>query len=573
MLLFQVCYYCLTHVKINKKQGFLYFVSVSSCIEGAVEAHHISFWRGVDSGMLKALIVDDEALTRDVLENYIPWLQLGITGLMTAEDGLQAVQIASEFKPDIILCDIRMPGMNGIKMAESIREFIPDCRFIFLSAYTDKEYLKSAIRLKAINYVEKPLVIDEIVSALNRACDEIKLEREKNAVNNLNLHEKLCLYLISSPESRDMQKNKVVPEFELPPDNSYVASALYCKAKYSESGAIDTELMEKMHGIIIENHRTSSGRILMSYKGDEHLVILFKLDRLHEQAFIIDFINRIITEINDSFPGRYDVYAGIGREVKGKENIYISYQTAVISMKKCFFAGSPQSYIDDNSPVYVFDKQILSTLSNHLKNGRFNDAVLCVRRLGIEIQKHSNTPIYDVKSIFMNMLLVLLRFSEDHNLSLLKKDYASVLKEITAANFLKDIINCITFVIEAMARELNENSIHSDAILKISDFVNKNYFDNDLSIITISKSVFLSPNYLSLLFKEKTGKTINQYITEVRMENAKRLLNNSDSSITEIANRVGYGDPKYFAKVFRKMVGINPSEYRGIHSYENVSDE
>ena len=524
-----------------------------------------------DLTLLKALIVDDEKTTRHVLENFIPWAQLGITGLMTSEDGLHAVQTASEFKPDIVLCDIRMPRMNGIVMAENIREFLPDCRFIFLSAYTDKEYFKSAIRLRAISYVEKPLMIDEIVSALNKACEEIKLERKKNVIGNFNTRQKLCLDLISTPANSNANKDILIPEFELPIDNPYIATVLYYNHKNAETNIIDTELKNKMNNMIIENNKNLSDRILMSFKGDRHFVILFKLDHLCDQAFINNFINNILGDINKLFSNHYDVYAGIGCVVKGRENICKSYRTALTAMKNCFFSGSPQIYSGNENSAYIFDKQLLAALSHHLKNGKFDNAVLCVKRLGNEIQKHSTTSVHDVKSVFTNILLVLFRFSEDHNLSVMKNNYTSALNQINGANFLKDIINSIVTIIEAMAQELSEHSIFGDPILKISEFVNKNYFDTELSIYSISKYVFLTPIYISLIFKQKNGKIINQNITEVRMENAKNLLNTTDSKITEIANNVGYNDPKYFAKVFRKIVGIKPSEYRERHGYEKAS--
>ena len=95
------------------------------------------------------LIADDEPMPRRVLQAYIPWEELSVSQVYLATDGEEALAQARKFRPDIIVSDIKMPHLNGLEMAAAVREFLPDCQFIFLSGYSDKEYLKGAIRLKA----------------------------------------------------------------------------------------------------------------------------------------------------------------------------------------------------------------------------------------------------------------------------------------------------------------------------------------------------------------------------------------------------------------------------------------
>lgn len=104
---------------------------------------------------MKVLLVDDEPLTTESLERYIDWKGLGILEVRTASNGLEALELLPRFNPDVIVSDVRMPRMNGIEFATAARERYPDIKIIFLSGYSDKEYLKSAIHLKALSYVEK----------------------------------------------------------------------------------------------------------------------------------------------------------------------------------------------------------------------------------------------------------------------------------------------------------------------------------------------------------------------------------------------------------------------------------
>lgn len=118
---------------------------------------------------MKLLIVDDEELTRTGLISSIDWDSLGITEILQADDGVNGLEMAKLYKPEIILCDVRMPRMTGIAMLERLEKFLPDSIPIFMSGYSDKEYLKAAIKLKAINYIEKPLHPEEVQAAVLEA--------------------------------------------------------------------------------------------------------------------------------------------------------------------------------------------------------------------------------------------------------------------------------------------------------------------------------------------------------------------------------------------------------------------
>jgi len=133
--------------------------------------------------VFKLLIVDDERNTREGLIECIKWQELEIGKIEQAEDGLLALEKASVFKPDIILCDIRMPKMNGLDFSARVRDLLPDCKIIFLSGYSDKEYLKTAIRLQAVDYIEKPVNLDEVQKAVSKAVSLYKQNEIKPGDN------------------------------------------------------------------------------------------------------------------------------------------------------------------------------------------------------------------------------------------------------------------------------------------------------------------------------------------------------------------------------------------------------
>ena len=120
---------------------------------------------------MKLLIVDDEELTRTGVISSIDWKSLDIDEVLQADDGINGLEAARIHKPEIILCDVRMPRMDGITMLEKLEQLLPDTVPIFMSGYSDKEYLKAAIKLKAVNYIEKPLNPAEIREAVQEASE------------------------------------------------------------------------------------------------------------------------------------------------------------------------------------------------------------------------------------------------------------------------------------------------------------------------------------------------------------------------------------------------------------------
>lgn len=124
--------------------------------------------------MLNLLIVEDEQVIRAGLEKHVPWKELGIDKVFTAENAQSGLRVCENYRPDIVVSDINMPGMNGIELCKCFREKFPQCQIVFISGYSDKEYLKAAIALGAVSYVEKPIDIAELSAAVKQAAEQVR---------------------------------------------------------------------------------------------------------------------------------------------------------------------------------------------------------------------------------------------------------------------------------------------------------------------------------------------------------------------------------------------------------------
>ena len=153
---------------------------------------------------MKLLIVDDEELTRTGVISSIDWQSIGIQEVLQADDGINGIEMARVHRPDIVLCDVRMPRLDGIAMLEQLEEILPDIVPVFMSGYSDKEYLKAAIKLKAVNYIEKPLNPVEIRDAIMEARD-LCLEKKRTRRPSIPW-KALPAWLFFSPSLSPMQR-------------------------------------------------------------------------------------------------------------------------------------------------------------------------------------------------------------------------------------------------------------------------------------------------------------------------------------------------------------------------------
>ena len=127
-----------------------------------------------DVKTIRAIIVEDEATIRNGMLRHVKWNELGVDEVEAAENAEQAMGMFETYRPDIILSDIRMPGMYGTELCRAYRQWLPDCQIIFVSGYSDKEYLTSAIRLGAVSYIEKPIDVEELSGAIRTAVSRIQ---------------------------------------------------------------------------------------------------------------------------------------------------------------------------------------------------------------------------------------------------------------------------------------------------------------------------------------------------------------------------------------------------------------
>ncbi|XEC94416.1 response regulator [Paenibacillus tarimensis] len=498
---------------------------------------------------MKILIADDDDYTRQGLVETIEWEKYGIDNIMQAKDGAEALRIASLLQPDIVLTDIRMPKLSGIELAEKLAEKCGDSKLLFMSAYMDIAYLKSAIKLSAVDYIEKPIKLHEIEAAIQKTVDYIhqKQKLDDIADEKKDLQRQKLADLLKNKTSHMNEIIHLCGEIDFPADKSYV-----CLVAWHTSGELSQE-----NAISALNAFWKSNRIpsVCAYLGENKYLVILALEK--QDVSRVKYAADLFVQRNNRF------YAGLGALTIGLADVPESCQTALAALDRSFYHPHIRSFhydkqkreADPGSDLYSDFLHILKNEPNKL-SGWFES--VCTHFSEMEYPGKEK-----VNALFYSFAQAMLR--EKNNL-IVKLDRICSLEELE-----QSFCDCISIhevkqlmlqLIVAYNEEVEQTSHYSRVVRDVMDYIASHCSNVDLDVREIAEHVHLSTAHLGMLFKHETGMTMKQYMGEYRLELAKKLLVNEHYRINVIAELCGYASASYFTKVFREATGLTPMEYR-----------
>ncbi len=511
---------------------------------------------------MKLLIVDDEALTRDGLMRSIDWNSLGVSQVLLADDGANGLALAKKTIPDIILTDVRMPKMSGIEMSRRIQQQNPDCQIIFMSGYSDKAYLKAAIMLKAVRYVEKPIDENEIKEAVREAACSVTEKRRQYQTYELFQKEeasRLALRLTKPGFSLQASQN-ICGSLSIHSSTCFSTLILKFNKQLSDFMEADLSCLMKQLEALVEKHGLAQ---IHTLKNEEFLILhLYGAARPSEYA-----LEKLCHEIKLLLNPYRQYYIVVGKTVTGPEKVYLSYHSAAILAQNAFFhpygsilLSHQEQEKQDLPDTERFPEQFFSLLSAKDIPGAKSLALQLYEQLSCNHAMLAN----QAKDIYYKLLLNLSAAVYQRKLAAAPgvAETESPMELVAKCSNLQELFSLLMDKLYAFEQLLEGPSSENSTVFLIRDYIGKHFSNDRLSIKDISEHVHLSSSYICTLFKTETGQTLNQYITEYRIEKAKLLLADPRNKIGEISEKVGYSDGNYFSKSFKKAVGLSPSEYR-----------
>lgn len=500
---------------------------------------------------MKILIADDEDYTREGLLEEIEWEEFGIDEIMQAVNGAEALKIVKWFRPDIVLSDIRMPKMDGIAFAEEMLRLIPRSKVIFISGYMETEYLKSAIRLSVVDYIEKPIDTAQVKRALRRAVEEIAREERSREADegNRELRQQKLFELLTHKDSDQKTVEKLAEEADFPMNSGYVCAAVqFPRSRKAVGGELDQvlnmvrEIGENALGIWQDG---ANFEIILSWQERNR----YRLAPLYQK-------------ILDNWP---DCRVAVGIEANDYKNIYNSWKTARAALNGAFYQPDRRLFEIDEA---VWQKRfmepgIYGSFLKVLPEG--------ARKLAEWFQSFFSDlfsrKYYQKEQVYTLMISLLTAVFRQYPSSAGGLAGGADSEErlqaaILDLDSLQEIQAFTEKMLECIQGHEEEMSGHSRVIRGILEYIEAHYGEEDLSTARIAEYFHFAPAYLNVLFKQEMKVTLKQYLSGYRVEKAKKLLEQDYMKINEIAARCGYSNSNYFWKVFRDATGMTPAEYR-----------
>ncbi len=444
--------------------------------------------------MFNLLIADDEELERKAVKKIIATSFKDIFHIFEAKNGREAIEVGYSVKPDIVIADIKMPGINGLEAIKELKKSLKYTHFIILTAYDYFAYAKEAIVNEVKDYMLKPLKKDELIERVRNTLSSLE-EQKKNRITEIELKEKIyaLLPVLENELTYAIISNKL---------NSvdYKAYLEYLNLNFRKGYCmiINAE-NEKNHSVFSQN-----GKDQVKSKAKEYIEEVIKTyhNAIVSSVFTEDIIifiendndsDNYSTRLNSISLGRkiaeemkeklgLSITVGIGKAYSGIENLWTSYNEAVKASQYNGIAMKVKHYEDISTSLEVIEK-------SEVKN-------------------------YDIIAEY------------DHK-----------------------------------AADKRSNNSHSELMLNSRSFIEKNY-NTEITLEEVAHHIGVSPYYFSKIFKAYFGKNYMDYLTDLRIEKAKDMMRNGVDSIKEICYEVGYNDPNYFSRVFKKVEGVTPSEYK-----------
>lgn len=516
--------------------------------------------------MYKVLLVDDEINILEGIAAMIDWKSCGTNLVAKAYNGQMAYEMILNEQPDIVLCDIKMPGIDGLELIEKVHKPFPYIKFVILSGHDEFDFAKTAMQYSVKHYLLKPSNEHKIQETLKQVVQELNEEKQRESfIRNIRSDLEKVMPKAKEQFLKEFITNKTYGRSEW--DYYSQLFGIHTTARtfrlivFMIEGDHDFEQIFVLKKIATEAIKTKQ-RISLSTTIGKRVVILLENGRFQE-------LMAELKKTREVFGHYYQLGITISvSNAGGIEQLRQLYSETLECLTHRF-------YLDEGSIITMSDINHSESTYEDLQFDHEN-LILAMRSGNLEEVKHYLNEFFTiikrakyevnlVKSHALELFMSIIRQAKKDEMNLLFQQ-ASRFQAFETLDQVKDFIVSVSEEVTEMIYD-STKEIQSATIKKVMNYVENHFCDQVLSLSKISNEVFyMNPDYLGKLFKKETGQKFSSYLINLRIEKATELIRNSDQvKVFEVAEEVGFGsNPRYFSQVFKKNTGYTPSEYKNI---------
>ena len=525
---------------------------------------------------MRLLIVDDDYQIREGIQYAVDWKPLGVDAVETAANGFEALEKMKQNLPDIILADIQMPGMTGLEMLERIRTQNTGCRIIFISAYSDFDYCREALRLGANDYILKPIQMRVLEELVRKHVREMIAERQEQSERTRMSVEMECRAVYETRQKTDGRLIAHLLENEYPfLKDGYLITAVILPVREENFVSENNQTIrqeEKKESILMhvfqmlsELWKKEKERLLLLPPVDNKLILWYKgsnsaLETLYYQKNLQTLLE---SGFRTAKREGYRLTAGISASGSITE-LDKFYDCALDIMGLLFYHPERSVFIQG-------EQNMKNALPEELLHCMV-EIIQLIRRKEQGQDKRSRIHAFfgqmerfldknPVKPEILRRELIRIIWNED---SIDSQNYEQLIRRTSLCNDWKHFSSCIEdyflICLEDSGLEKNEKTLSHGIRLAIS-FIRENY-TKSVGISEAAEIAGMSPNHFSSQFKKETGMAMTDYVTMLRMKKAKKLALNTNMKVNEIGEACGFTGYMYFSRIFRQTFGCSVSEMR-----------
>lgn len=538
--------------------------------------------------MIRVVIADDEVKVCQLICSLIDWKSVDMEIVGVAHNGIEALELIKNLQPDLMITDIRMPGYDGLEMICRGKQIKKDIDFIIISGYSHFEYAQSAIKYGVSDYILKPIKKQNLLDTLNKIREKYRQRSEQ-----LSSEERLKIRLQSdidklragfftevlvqkgvNQENIFIKKSNEDYHFKFKPGyfQGFVVK-VDCEYEYLYESSIKI-LEDKVAQILRGLLKQVCFDMEICFQGSRAYGVLNYEDRNKKtvRKQLKAGLDEII--VQKSVFGRVELTIGLGTAVEDINQLRDSLKTAEWAADERLVKGTGKLIEGVPMQDYSLDSDALLADLNKSMEAALEildpkGVVSAIDSLKEQVLNKPNISGQEIFHLVMDVFRGYLMLLRNHQFNTEKPEefYENFYLHGDLCSSASELFGNLTKVICESVNTVIEDKKQSDIkpIRMAKQYIQQNYM-NPITLKEVSSVVGFNDTYFSSLFKKESGKNFLEYLSEVRMNNAKELLKETNLSIASICEKVGYSDLKHFTKSFKKYTGLKPNEFRKLYS-------